>query len=721
LRFKEARVKETHSKKSVSRRHIVAKNFSQMELSNASANPSIHVQSQIERRTVLSGGLAAWMSAVLPSSVISNSAITSSALLAGCATAAALQAVPLLGFKGIPTGHTDQLVVPDGYTAQVLAPWGEAVGVEGNMPAWKADGSNSAADQAVQMGMHHDGMHFYALPAVNGKQRGLLVMNHEYADDGLLHTDGMATWSAEKVLKAQAAHGISVIEVELKGGKVGGKVGGNESAMWDMVHPSQYARRFTTNTPFAVSGPAAGHAMMKTAADPQGRTVLGTLNNCASGKTPWGTYLSGEENWAFYFDAGKNVDAHQKRWGLREKGFYRWPEFDARFDVTKNPNEPNRFGWVVEVDPMDPTSTPIKRTALGRAAHEGAWVAVTKDNRAVVYSGEDARFEYIYKFVSRDSIREAGNGLTKAQANRDLLDHGTLYVARFDADGSGRWLPLVAGQNGLTPANGFADQGEVVIKARQASDLLGGTKMDRPEWLAIDEASGEVFCTLTNNSERGAAGKPAADAANPLVNNVMGNVIRWKEGGVLSGAANGVQGVKGDFDATAFTWDHLVFAGDPANDRPAAKPRPVKVLGGKDASGKSATFEEKQDIFACPDGLALDKRGVLWIQTDAHASQMYKGELKNIGNNQMLACDRGTGEIRRFLTGPINCEITGCTWSDDGRTMFVNIQHPGESASDRSDPANPDKFSNWPSGVKGARPRSATVVIRRHDGGVIGL
>ncbi len=641
----------------------MAKDFSAMEFSNESNNPSIHGQSDVSRRSVISGGLAAWMSTVFPPVM------------------AQPQATSRLGFKGIPPDSLDRLVVPEGYSAQVLAPWGEAVGVAGNMPAWKADASNSAAEQAVQMGMHHDGMHFYALPSVGGNARGLLAMNHEYTDDGLLHTDGFKTWSAEKVLKAQAAHGISVIEIELK------------NNVWDMVRPSQYARRLTTNTPFALQGPAAAHAMMKTAADPQGRLVAGTLNNCASGKTPWGTYLSGEENWAFYFDGGKNLDAHQKRWGLREKGQYRWPEFDARFDVTKNPNEPNRFGWVVEVDPMDPASTPIKRTALGRAAHEGAWVAITKDKRAVVYSGEDARFEYIYKFVSRDAIKEATSTQTKAQANRELLDHGTLYVARFDADGTGKWLPLVQGRGGLTAANGFADQGEVVIKARQASDLLGGTKMDRPEWLAIDQASGEVFCTLTNNSQRGEAGKPATDAANPLVNNVMGNVIRWKE--------------TNDFDATTFAWSHLVFAGDPANDRAAAKPRPVKA-------GAST------DIFACPDGLALDKQGVLWIQTDAHASQMYKGELKNIGNNQMLACDRNTGEIRRFLTGPTNCEITGCTWSEDGRTMFINVQHPGESASDRSDPNDPSKFSTWPSGVKGARPRSATVVIRKNDGGVIG-
>jgi uncharacterized protein len=489
-----------------------------------------------------------------------------------------------------------------------------------------------------------------------------------------LHADGMATWTAEKVKKAQAAHGVSVIEVERQGDG------------WAMVRPSAYARRFTASTPFALGGPAAGHPMMRTAADPAGRTVLGTFNNCASGKTPWGTYLSGEENFAFYFQLGEAVpDAHQKRWGLRKTAFFRWDEYDERFNAAKHPNEFNRFGWVVEIDPMDPKSTPVKRTALGRAAHEGAWIAVTKDARAVVYSGEDSRFEYIYKFVSRDRIAPAGNGLTQAQANRELLDHGTLYVARFDADGSGRWLPLLHGQGPLTAANGFADQGEVVIKARQASDALGATKMDRPEWLAIDQQSGEVFCTLTNNSSRGAKDQPGVDAANPRANNVMGQIIRWKE--------------ERDFDATTMRWSHLVLAGDPANTRPEAQ---GNING---------------DLFACPDGLMLDARGVLWIQTDMHASQMRQGELARIGNNQMLACDRGSGEIRRFLTGPVNCEITGATQTPDGTTMFINIQHPGETPSDRSDPLEPAKFSKWP---HGGRPRSATVVIRRQDGGVIG-
>jgi secreted PhoX family phosphatase len=416
--------------------------------------------------------------------------------------------------------------------------------------------------------------------------------------------------------------------------------------------------------------------------------VLGTMNNCAAGQTPWGTYLSGEENWAGYFSCGDAPTSDQRRWGARKSGWTRWDEYDERFDARKHPNEFHRFGWVVELDPADPSSTPVKRTALGRAAHEGAWVAVTKDRRAVVYSGEDARFEYIYKFVSRDRIAPAGNGLTQAQANRELLDHGTLYVARFDADGSGRWLPLVHGQGPLTAANGFADQGEVVIKTRQASDLLGATKMDRPEWLAIDPVGGEIYCTLTNNSSRGKTGFPGVDAANPRVDNVMGQIIRWKD--------------DGDFDGIGLRWNHLLLAGDPKQPRAEAK---GNIVG---------------DAFACPDGLVFGPNGMLWIQTDIGPANLNTGETANLGNNQMLACDVRSGEVRRFLTGPVNCEVTGACFTPDGTTMFVNIQHPGETPSERSDPATPAKYSNWPDFQPGGRPRSATVVIRKADGGVIG-
>ena len=633
----------------------MAKDFSTMEDSNRSSNPSIHDVSSPERRTFLRGGSAAIAALLAP--------------LAGCGSMGAAMSGPKLGFKGIPPGMGDALVVPPGYVASALAQWGEPIGIPGNMPAFRIDGSNSAADQAVQMGMHHDGVEFY--PLNGSSSRGLIALNHEYTDDGLLHVGGFASMDAAKVKKSQNAHGLSVFEVERKGDK------------WEMVRPSRYARRFTMDTPFSVGGPAAGHTMMRTAADPDGRTVLGTLNNCASSQTPWGTYLSGEENWMFYFGGGETLNPHQRRWGMRKDGAYQWEKFDERFDARKHPNESNRFGWVVEVDPMDPGSTPIKRTALGRAAHEGAWVGVTKDGRAVVYSGEDARFEYIYKFVSRDRVAPGG-----ARANRELLDHGVLYVARFDADGSGKWLPLVFGQGPLTAANGFADQGEVLIKTRQASDLLQATKMDRPEWLAIDPHNGWVYCTLTNNSARGQPNQPGVDAANPRANNSMGQIIRWKD--------------DGDFDGAGFKWNHLVLAGDPANTRPEAR---GNIRG---------------DIYGCPDGIAFDKRGVLWIETDAHATQMYQGEFANIGNNQMLACDPATGETRRFLTGPTNCEITGVTLTPDGTTMFINVQHPGETPTDRSDPREPAKYSNWPDYTPGGRPRSSTVVIRKADGGVIG-
>jgi hypothetical protein len=623
-----------------------------MEDSNRSPNPSIHDLSDPARRMVLRGGLGAAVGGLL-------------APLSGCANVGAAGG-SLLGFKGVPVSSADSVVVPEGYVAEVIAPWGDPVGLAGRMPAFKHDASNSASEQEAQLGMHHDGIHYFPL---DGSQLGLLAMNHEYTDDGLLHPDGMKTWSAEKVRKAQAAHGVSVIEVALKDGR------------WQMAQPSAFARRITANTPMAVGGPAAGHALLQTAADPTGRRVLGTLNNCASGITPWGTYLTAEENFIGYFSGPERPDAHGRRWGLRKDGAgYRWHEHDERFDATKHPNEPHRFGWIVEIDPMDPASMPVKRTALGRSAHEGATVAVTQDGRAVVYSGEDARFEYIYKFVSRDRIAPGG-----ARANAGLLDHGTLYVARFDADGSGRWMALAHGSGPLTAANGFADQGEVLVKARQAGDLLGATKMDRPEWIAVDARRGEVCCTLTNNSNRGADKQPGVDAANPRANNTMGHLIRWKE--------------DGDFDGASFRWSHFVFAGDPANARAEAK---------GNVSG---------DMFGCPDGLWIDGRGVMWIQTDMSTSARGKGDLARLGNNVMLAADVAGGEIRRFLTGPVGCEVTGVTTTPDGRTMFVNIQHPGESPSERADPEQPSRFSKWP---HGGRPRSATVVIRKRDGGVIG-
>ncbi|MFN0164775.1 MAG: PhoX family protein [Burkholderiales bacterium] len=624
------------------------------EDSNRSPNADIHSVAR-GRRIFLGSTLSTALARVFaPSTVL---------LMGGCA-AARLSDAPFR-FTAVAPDARDALIVPPGYRAQVIFRWGDAVGIPGDLPAYHSDASNSAAEQAAQGGMHHDGMHFYPL----APGRALLVMNHEYTDEGLLHTDGHKVQTAEKVAKSQAAHGVSVIEIERGAGG------------WQMVRPSRYARRITARTPIDVAGPAAGHRLLTTALDPTGRRVLGTYNNCGSGMTPWGTYLTCEENTAFYFRAPEKRDAHQTRWGVPKQPFFAWAEHDERFDLGRHPNELNRFGWVVEIDPLDPLSTPVKRTALGRAAREGATTVLTQDGRAVVYMGEDARFEYIYKFVSRDAVRSGG-----AAANRALLDHGTLHVARFNADGRGVWLPLVHGQGPLSAANGFADQGEVLVKTRQASDLLGGTPMDRPEWVAVDPHSGWVYCTLTNNSSRGKDGFAAPDAANPRAGNVMGQIVRWKE--------------SAGFDALTFDWNLLVLAGDPASKKP-------------DSVGNI-----KGDMFACPDGLAFDARGVLWVQTDMHASQMYKGELERIGNNQMLACNPRTGEFRRFMTGPVNCEVTGAVMAPDCRTLFVNIQHPGEFPGDRADPANPTRYSAWPDGH--GRPRSATVVITRADGGIVG-
>ncbi|MDO9358098.1 MAG: PhoX family phosphatase [Polaromonas sp.] len=587
-----------------------------------------------------------------------------------------------LGFTPVPVSRADALVVPPEYEAQVLYRWGDAAGIAGAAaPAFAADASNSANDQLLQAGMHHDGMEYF--PLDKNPRHGLLAINHEYTDDGLLHSDGMATWTAEKVRKSQAAHGVSVIEVRENGG------------VWRVVPNSRYARRITAATPMVFTGPAAGHALLKTAADQKGMRPLGTLNNCAAGQTPWGTFLTCEENWNGYFSAPAKPDSDQLRYGMRAQGFgYRWHEFDERFDAVKTPNEPHRFGWIVEIDPQDPSQTPVKRTALGRFKHEGATTTLSRDGRAVVYMGDDERFEYVYKFVSRDKVKPGG-----LRNNRELLDHGTLYVARFDAQGYGRWLPLVQGEGGLTAANGFASQADVVVKCRQAADVAGATKMDRPEWVAVHPNTGEVFLTLTNNSARG-QNNTRPDDANPRNDNIMGHIIRWREGKGQGGA--GTAAFDGDAGASEFRWMHFALAGDP------------------NAGKAEYRGSIRGDMYGSPDGLQFDAGGLLWIQTDVSTSAMHKGAYAAMGNNMMLCADPATGETKRFLTGPAGCEITGVSFTPDRRAVFINIQHPGETASERGDPAQPKAVSNWPEGPGGGRPRSATVVIRRKDGGTVG-
>ena len=593
----------------------------------------------------------------------------------GCATPGGRTDNGEIAFAAISASREDRVRVPPGYTASVLYRWGDAVGSAAGMPAFKADAGNTAAEQALQAGMHHDGIHYFPLPyGSHNSDRGLLVMNHEYTDDGLLHGDGFDNWSAEKVRKSQNAHGVSIIEVASRAGR------------WSVVRPSRYARRITALTPMRIAGPAAGHVALRTAADPGGTEVLGTINNCANGYTPWGTYLTCEENWDSYFvNAGTNPP-EQRRYGVTAKGFgYRWHEFDPRFDAAAHPNETNRFGWVVEIDPFDPASKPVKRTALGRIKHEGAALALTADNRVVYYMGDDQQFEYIYKFVSRDAYNKNDRA-----ANRDLLDHGTLYVAKFNADGGGEWLELAHGRNGLTAAAGFATQADILIRTRQAADTAGATKMDRPEWTAVNSRDNSVYCTLTNNSARGAQDQPGVDAANPRPKNTFGHIIRWHERDK-------------DPAATAFKWDIFVLAGDPSLADP----------------GKHGNIQG--DVFGSPDGLWFDPAGRLWIQTDVSASALNRGDYAGVGNNQMLCVEPSTGRMRRFLTGPRGCEITGIAMTPDGASMFINIQHPGETASERSDPAQPLAVSSWPDGAAAGRPRSATVVIRREDGGIVGI
>lgn len=618
----------------------------------------------------------------------------------------------------------DAVTVPHGYRVSVLISWGDSLTLA---PHWDTLGAIDEATQLHCYGAHTDGMHFFPFSDGSGPRsdRGLLVANHEYCDPALVNNivpAGAYATNAitlDMVRAQQAAHGVSVVEIARDGGA------------WVVKRDSRYNRRITGNTPCRISGPAAGHVLMRTYADPSGTTVMGTLNNCAHGHTPWGTYLTCEENWNGYFGANGpfTETKHERRYGVTAKGFgYRWHEADPRFDLNSpgNRNEPNRFGWVVEIDPWNPDSTPIKRTALGRFKHEGAWVVLGGDNRVAVYMGDDERNEYIYKFVCKNKYTP-----DNPAANRNLLDEGTLYVARFNADGTGDWLPLVWDQNGLTPANGFADQGEVLVKCRQAADRVGATMMDRPEWVAVHPRSLEVYVTLTNNNRRGstpsshndpegtsAAGsaKPPVDRANPRPDNVYGHIIRWREQG-------------GRVDATRFDWDVFVLCGDKNNHKTFSASSSRDNLAG--ISSTDPEFSRKiyagnidGDDYGAPDGLWFDKDGRLWIQTD-HSTGLATGDYGNIGTNQMLCADPATGRTRRFLTAPPGSEVTGVVTTPDGRTMFVGIQHPGEdwATSHTQLSAWPDNQANGPTTFTGtvpAKPRSTVVVITKNDGGVIG-
>jgi hypothetical protein len=633
----------------------------------------------------------------------------------------------MLGFEAVAKNLLDTVTLPPGYSANVLLRTGDPI--QGAVAAYLNDGTD--ADMDLRAGDHHDAIAYFGLGgsgkwAPGNSQRGLLAMNHENITATYLHPTGPTSPRPQaQVDKEIAAHGVAIVEVSK-----------NDAGAFEVVQDSAMNRRITPLTAMELRGPVGGSRFAVTQYDRSGKATRGTINNCAHGVTPWGTYLTCEENWNGYFrrastDAANRSAEDNKslaRYGIAPgaSGANSWASLPGdtyqRWNCTKTGtsadgsddyrNAPNTYGWVVEIDPFAPTLAPRKRTALGRMGHEGCWVGPVKPGDPVVfYMGDDARFEYIYKFVSARPYDPSARGLAAGDA---YLDEGTLYVARFNDDGSGDWIELAHGQNGLDSANPvypFKDQAEVLVNTRLAADAVGATRMDRPEWAAVHPQTGEVYMTLTNNSQRGVGSRPGVNASNPrsydavsdanpdLDGNVNGHIIRWREDGNYAGAQT-------------FAWDIYLFGSR------ASYPAGVNVSGLSD-----------DNDFSSPDGLWFDPRGLLWIQTD-------DGAYTDVTNCMMLAAvPGGVGDggattigaqptvvgappsgdtLRRFLVGPVDCEITGVCMTPDNRTMFVNIQHPGEGGTLAA------PISHWPDGGN-SRPRSATIAITRVDGGPIGL
>jgi secreted PhoX family phosphatase len=729
---------------------------------DAIVNPSqnAHFQevldARISRRGALRGGVSATAAALFATSVglagcdfgSSSSPAPAPAPLPPAPPPAPLPPPLKLGFNGVAKSLNDTVTVPDGYQVSILHALGDPL--HWGDESWKDDGSETADSYQRRIGDGHDGMHYFGLSDAGAFQadrsdRGLLCVNHEYVvGPSVLHPMGATAGAARVPSEAEKeihAHGVSVCEVKRE-----------SNGAVNMVRGSRFGRRITSATVMDITGPARGSALMVTKYSPTGVQTRGTNNNCAHGYTPWGTYLTCEENYLNVIGraAGDNARrtpkevAGMNRYGLPEgrRSPYRWDtagtdDLFARWNSAASGaaatadyrNVINTFGWVVEIDPFNPNSTPAKRTALGRFNHEGAWPGpVVAGKPIVMYQGDDARNEYIYKFVSKANWDPADVGKGMA-AGAKYLDEGTLYVAKFNADGSGEWVELTHGKNGLDASHTaypFADQADVVTHIRLAADKVGATKMDRPEWGAVNPLNGEVYMTLTNNSNRVAPSatptgnqlKP--DAANPRYyedpkgtsiqrGNPNGHIIRWAEEG-------------GNGAATKFTWDIYLFG--------------AQADAAADVNLSSLTAVND---FSSPDGLYFDKRGMLWIQTD-------DGAYTDVTNCMMLAAIPGKvgdggranaaggtstlrgaaateATVRRFLVGPKESEVTGIVLTPDNKTMFVNIQHPGEDT-------NPDFAartygSYWPANQANptakARPRSATVVVSRKDGGEIGI
>lgn len=628
--------------------------------SNPSTEPTVGelIDRRLGRRAALRGLAGAGTLAALGNELMGSSAL---AQPAGPSS---------LTFEEVPHGLDKTHHVPTGYEAQVMIRWGDPV-VAG-VPAFDPANQTGAA-QEKQFGYNCDFIGIHPLPAGSTtNDRFLMVVNHEYTAPGLMFSGlGSGRSVNHQVTEEQAkveiaAHGGTVIEIA------------RDSSGWKVVPDSKFARRITGTTPMKISGPAAGHDKLKTSADPTGRSVLGMLNNCAGGSTPWGTWLTCEENFNFYFggsDVTKLPDAASyKRYGIN-KSAYAWSRYVDRFNIDKEPNEPNRFGWVVEIDPYDPAATPIKRTALGRFKHEGCTYTLAKDGRVVFYSGDDERFDYLYKFVTAKPWNRQDPA-----ANRDLLDEGTLFVARFVDAGKVEWLPLVQGQGPLTAENGFATQADVVINARLAADQLKATPMDRPEDVETNPVNGRTYVMLTNNTRRT---EQQVNFANPIARNAHGHVIE-------------ITPKDGDHAAAEGTWSIFIVGGKPGIDPAARYHRQTSDNG----------------WLSCVDNCTFDSKGRIWIATDGAptaagiADGLYGADTAGYGR----------GLTRCFFQAPTGAEVCGPLITPDDGTVFLAIQHPGEDAGSTYDKPS----TRWPDFKDNMPPRPSVIAITKKGGGLIG-
>ena len=629
--------------------------------SNASAEPAISqlMDLRMTRRTALQGMAAAGVYSLF-----------------GCATPPPQSSGPsltTLTFTESGRFLDETHHVAPGYDVRTLIRWGDPL--HADAPEFRP-GRQTADEQERQFGMNNDFVAYMPLPrGSNNSTRGLLCVNHEYAIAHLMWPGMTPSTSARMMTREQcavelASVGHSVVEIA------------REDGSWRVLCDSPYNRRISVlSTVTRVAGPAAGHPRMATRGDVSGTRVIGTHSNCAGGVTPWGTVLTAEENieYAFSGDASSGREAAAwKRYGISGRGV--WGRYFDRFNLNREPNETNRFGWIVEIDPYDPKSTPVKRTALGRCKHECATTAVSHDGRVAVYSGDDERMEYVYKFVTRDAYNA-----DKPEANRDLLDQGTVYVARFEAEGKMRWLPIVFGQGPLTKANGFGNQGDVMIEMRRAADLLGATPMDRPEDVETNPATGRVYVVLTYNEQR----KPdQVNVANPRGPNKHGHIIE-----IVPPMVNG----KPDHTATECQWEFFIMGGDPKNAEHGAR-----YQGAVSATG----------WIAAPDNIAFDPKGRIWIATDGQ--EEWAGFADSVYAAETSGPLRGV--TRCFFSSPRGAEITGPAFTPDGKTLFLSIQHPGDEKGSTFDKPS----TRWPDFKPDVPPRPAVLAISKADGGEIG-